>query len=152
MVKSIVYRAPRIVMILLGSAITVHFVVPGPVLIAQPYSFSGYFLIALGTAVMLWAWGLFKRVKTPLPSNEKPSAFVVDGPYRFTRNPMYLGMAAILTGSAIAMATLPGFIAAVAFFMIMNYWIIPLEERSMEATFRKQYVDYRKRVRRWLYL
>ena len=150
MVKSIVCRAPRIIMILMGAAITAHFIVPGPMLIAQPYSYSGYVLIALGTAVMLWAWGLFKRAKTPLPSNEKPSVFVVTGPYRFTRNPMYLGMAIILTGSAIAMATLPGFIAALVFFMIINYWIIPLEERSMEATFGKQYLEYKKRVRRWL--
>ena len=150
MVKSIVYRPPRIVMILLGAAITAHFIVPGPVLIAQRYSYSGYVLIALGTAVMLWAWGLFKRAKTPLPSNEKPGAFVVTGPYRFTRNPMYLGMVAILTGSAVTIATLPGFIATVVFFMIINYWIIPLEERSMEATFGEQYLEYKKQVRRWL--
>ncbi|MFC1476719.1 methyltransferase family protein [Fibrobacterota bacterium] len=131
MVKSIVYRAPRIIMILMGAAITAHFIAPGPVLIAQPYSYSGYVLIALGTAVMLWAWGLFKRAKTPLPSNEKPTTFVAAGPYRFTRNPMYLGMAAIVTGSAVAMATIPGFTAALAFFMIINYWIVPLVEENM---------------------
>lgn len=150
MVKSIVYRAPRIIMILMAAAITAHFVVPGPVLIAQPYTYSGYVLIALGTAVMLWAWGLFKRAKTPLPSNEKPSTFVDTGPYRFTRNPMYLGMVAIVTGSAVAMATVPGLIASATFFMIMNYWTIPLEERSMEATFGEQYREYKKQVRRWL--
>ena len=150
MIESVVYRPPRVVMILLGAAIGANYIAPGPVLIPQPYSYIGYPLFALGIAVMLWSWGLFKKAKTPLPPNEKPSTFIVAGPYRFSRNPMYLGMMAIITGAAVVMATIPGFIAAAIFFTVINYWIIPLEEKSMETTFGMQYLKYKDRVRRWL--
>jgi protein-S-isoprenylcysteine O-methyltransferase Ste14 len=75
---------------------------------------------------------------------------VVRGPYRWTRNPMYLGMAAILLGFALYLGSVTPFIVIPAFMgLIAERFIVP-EEEMLEKTFGQAYSDYKARVRRWL--
>jgi protein-S-isoprenylcysteine O-methyltransferase Ste14 len=92
----------------------------------------------------------FRRARTsPFPWDAS-NALVTEGPYRYTRNPMYLGLAALVlatagfTGSLWPVLTLPVAIALVVVFAIRP------EERYLEARFGDAYRAYRARVRRWL--
>ena len=63
---------------------------------------------------------------------------------------MYLGMVIILTGVAVLLGSITPFLVPAGFFITMNVVFIPDEERAMEETFGEQFLDYKKRIRRWL--
>jgi protein-S-isoprenylcysteine O-methyltransferase Ste14 len=102
--------------------------------------------LALDGAAML----SFMRAKTSIPPMRPSTALVTSGPYRFTRNPMYVGMAflyvalAFAFGAIWALATLPLGILAV------DRLVIAREEPYLERTFSQAYLAYKARVRRWL--
>ena len=110
----------------------------------------GAMLVLAGLAPILAAIGGFRRAGTRPEPWEPSSAIVTGGVYRFTRNPMYLGMALIHAGLAVAfdgplaLATLP---IAVA---IIRTQVIAREERYLEDRFGDAYRAYKERVRRWL--
>ena len=72
------------------------------------------------------------------------------GPFRFTRNPMYLGITIMLLGIAVAVGSPAMLIAPMGFFAIMSLVFIPYEEGRLREFFPKDYLDYTQRVRRWL--
>src|ERR671919_3077161 len=78
-----------------------HRAAPGAHLIEPPYRYAGGVLAALGLGLIVWAAFLFRRAGTHIRPYLPSTALVVAGPYRFTRNPMYLGMAGILLRAAI---------------------------------------------------
>ena len=108
----------------------------------------------IGAALWLALDGLamvsFRRAGTSMVSMKPTTALVTSGPYRFTRNPMYLGMAFLYAAFALAfgliwaLATLPAVLIAV------DRLIIAREEPYLGARFGDAYRDYRRRVRRWL--
>jgi len=75
---------------------------------------------------------------------------VAEGTYKFTRNPMYLGVTIALLGAAIFFGNALSFLSPLIFFLIMNYYFVPREEKLMENIFGKKYLEYKKQVRRWL--
>ena len=75
---------------------------------------------------------------------------MTEAPYTYTRNPMYLGLAAILFGFALFFGSPTMLIAPVLFFLVIDRMLIPEEEATMERLFGEQYVDYKRRVQRWL--
>ncbi len=113
-------------------------------------SLAGAMLILAGFSLIVWAWSLFRKEGTTILPTENPSAMVIRGPYRFTRNPMYLGITIMLTAIALLVGGLPMFFAPVAFLLTINCVFVPHEERVLEQTFGQAYLDYKKRVRRWL--
>lgn len=107
---------------------------------------------ALGLGLGLGGVVGFSRAKTtPSPVKiEEASALVTGGVYRLSRNPMYLGLACLLLGSAVFLAapwTLLGPVAFVAF--ITRFQIVP-EERVLAAKFGRAYTEYCERIRRWV--
>ena len=106
-------------------------------------------LIAL--YLVLRASNLFAKEKTEiLPTSPANRVLITYGPYRFTRNPMYLGMVLMLLGIAIYLGTLPMFLAAAAQFSVLNFFFIPFEEAKMARQFGETYEAYKHKVRRWL--
>ncbi len=94
----------------------------------------------------------FRKVKTTVNpmSPEKSSALVCTGIYKYSRNPMYLGMALLLLAWAIYLASAWSLLGIVAYVLyITRFQIIP-EERAMEKLFGQEYRDYKAKVRRWL--
>ena len=75
---------------------------------------------------------------------------VTEGPFRFSRNPMYLGMLLIILGAAVKAGFAEGFAFAFVFFLVANFWYIPFEEKNMEDMFGDTFEDYKKTVRRWI--
>lgn len=110
----------------------------------------GYLLIALGIALPVWGARIFKRVETNIIPYKSPDKLVTEGPFRFSRNPMYLGMILVLTGTAVRVGALEGLYFVALFFAVANWWYIPFEEGKMSAIFGEQFTDYKKQVRRWL--
>lgn len=110
-------------------------------------------LLALaGLALDMSGLIAFHRAKTTLNprSPERSTSIVRSGPYRFTRNPMYLGLALMLLGFCAYLAN-PATVVAVAVFIayITRFQIIP-EERLLHAKFGESYAQYKRSVRRWL--
>lgn len=107
-------------------------------------------LLLAGIALIAAAALRFRRAGTPAPPWHPTTAFVAQGVYRWTRNPMYLGMALIYVSLGIAADApvvfwlLPLLIAAI------HYGVILREERYMAAKFGQPYIDYAHRVPRWL--
>ena len=136
----------------IGSLIVViflHYLFPTP-LIPKPFNYFGILFFAAGLFILLWSFGLFKKKETPILPGQKPTALVIEGPYKFTRNPMYLGVTTALAGIAVYLGDLFAFLSPIAFFMFVSVRFIPREEKLMEKIFGKKYLDYKKRVRRWI--
>ena len=127
-----------------------HLIAPAARVIAAPYRYAGIVIIALGLALILWAALLFRRAGTEIRPYLPSTALVIAGPYRFTRNPMYLGMAAILLGTAILLGSVTPFLIVPAFMAVITDRFIRGEEQKMQRGFGDQYLAYKARVRRWL--
>lgn len=106
----------------------------------------------LGLIILLWAGVLFKRRKTTVNPfrPEKTSVIVAEGPYRFTRNPMYLGMLFLLIGLSLIFAHPANIILIVGFIVYMTQTQIKPEEDALTIQFGTDYTDYMAKVRRWV--
>ncbi|MFA5930308.1 MAG: isoprenylcysteine carboxylmethyltransferase family protein [Candidatus Micrarchaeia archaeon] len=136
--------------ILLILSILLSFAFPAPAALYAPYMYFGAIIIGFGLVMALWGRALFLKGKTTLSPYEVPTSLVTDGPFRISRNPMYLGMASILLGVAVLLGTWAAFVFPVLFVMTIGALFIPNEERKLEKIFGEKYGKYKKKVRRWL--
>jgi protein-S-isoprenylcysteine O-methyltransferase Ste14 len=127
-----------------------HHFIPLMQWVSPPYQGSGLILLFLGLGISAWHNRLFSRLGTNIHTFEEPGLFVVDGLFKISRNPMYLGFVLALTGIAVVMGSLAPFVIVLLFLLITDRWYIPFEERAMTEKFGGAYRDYSKRVRRWL--
>jgi protein-S-isoprenylcysteine O-methyltransferase Ste14 len=134
----------------LGLSILLHFIFPAMRLIPKPYNYLGILLIIFGSIITLWADWMFKKSRTTVKPNERPTSLEVSGPYRMSRHPMYLGMTAILFGVSVILGSLTALLMPVVFIISMESVFIRFEEKSMEKEFGNRYLDYKKKVRRWI--
>jgi protein-S-isoprenylcysteine O-methyltransferase Ste14 len=135
--------------ILIVMPIVFHYAVPLKILIPQPYSYLGSIPMLLGLALSTWGARLFRQVGAGLQWQDGGSVLVMSGPYRFSRNPMYLGMLIWLIGLAVLLGSVITFLFPILFFLLSNFLVIPLEERSMERGWGERYLGYKRTVRRW---
>lgn len=123
---------------------------PFPVLPDMPRKIAAVALILLGLALEMWAGGLFRRARTSVMPWQASTALVIDGPYRFSRNPMYLGFAITYLGLALGLESGAAVILLIPCIGLMSWGVIGREERYLEAKFGEPYRAYKERVRRWL--
>jgi protein-S-isoprenylcysteine O-methyltransferase Ste14 len=138
------------VAILIALPILFHYLIPLKTVIVRPYSYLGGVLMLFGLALMTWAARAFREAGTGFQLREGGSVLVTLGPFRFSRNPMYLGMLIWLVGLAVLLGSLIVFLFPILFFLLANFLFIPLEERSMEQALGPRFIEYRQHVRRWL--
>lgn len=105
---------------------------------------------ALGGTLLFWAMGRFRAADTPVPTCSATRALVTDGPYRFSRNPIYLALTAIYLGLALALSSLGAGLLLLPLLLTMEFGVVRREERYLERRFGEDYRLYRRRVRRWL--
>jgi len=86
---------------------------------------------------------------TPAPF-DPPRKLVIRGPYRFVRNPMYIGAGMTLAGAALFYESLSIFIYTCLFFLITHLFVVLYEEPTLRRTFGDEYETYFHRVRRWM--
>lgn len=111
---------------------------------------AGGVLLALSIALVAWAVARFVRAKTHVDVRKPATALVSDGPYRLSRNPMYLAMTLFYAGFSVAFS-LPltlGFL--IPCLVVLHYGVILREENYLEGKFGDGYRDYKSRVRRWV--
>lgn len=107
-------------------------------------------MILLGFALVFYSAHQFRKAETPLKPFQKVTAVLTAGPFRFSRNPVYLGMFILLAGWAVALGSLSPWVCVMVFiWMIRTFWVLP-EEAQMEREMGQTYLDYKARVRRWL--
>jgi protein-S-isoprenylcysteine O-methyltransferase Ste14 len=111
---------------------------------------AGMVIGAAGAAVALWCIFSFASIGrgTPAPF-DPPRRLVIQGPYRFVRNPMYLGAGFTLTGAALFYESLPLLGYTVLFFLATHLFVVGYEEPTLRRTFGQEYQDYCRRVWRW---
>lgn len=118
--------------------------------LARPPRPTGVVALGAGGGLITWALGLFRRHGTTFEPFGRATALVVSGPYRLSRNPMYLGMVLVLTGLALLTGRWPVALAPAGFYVTMDRVQIPAEEAALAASFGEPYRAYQRRVRRWL--
>jgi protein-S-isoprenylcysteine O-methyltransferase Ste14 len=112
---------------------------------------SGLFLLTGAISAFLGLWQFRQARTTSNPLNpSKASSLVTSGIYRFTRNPMYLGMLFVLMGGIIEFGALLGFMIIPLFVWYMTRFQIMPEEQIIEGLFGQDYRDYKQQVRRWI--
>ena len=141
---------PTYFIILLLLSIGLHFIFSIKKVIFPPYTYLGFILIIFGGIINLWTDLLLKRKNTTVKPYENPIYLITSGPFRISRNPQYLGFAAILLGVAINHGTLIIFLSPITFFILMELMFIPFEEKNLERVFGKEYIEYKNQIRRWL--
>jgi protein-S-isoprenylcysteine O-methyltransferase Ste14 len=110
----------------------------------------GVSLTVVAIALFAYSVATFRAAGTPVPARQPTTVIVRTGPYRFSRNPIYLAFSLLQLGIAIwansvwLVATLVGAVA------LIRFVVIPREEQYLERRFGAQYLDYKASVRRWL--
>ncbi len=110
----------------------------------------GILVIALGTALMPPVLAGFRRAGTAFDPHQPASALIIDGPYRFSRNPAYVALTLWYLGLGLLLNNGWVLLLTIVPVLIMDRWAIPREERHLEEKFGDQYVRYKTEVRRWL--
>ena len=92
----------------------------------------------------------FRKARTPLRPFLPVTAMITDGPFRYSRNPVYLGMFVLLTAWAVSLGSASPWLGVLFFIPFIHFgWVLP-EEAQMEREVGAEYLEYKKRVRRWL--
>jgi protein-S-isoprenylcysteine O-methyltransferase Ste14 len=111
----------------------------------------GIALVVVGFLIAFSAATLFRRKGTEInPTSETNKLLLIEGPYRFTRNPMYLGLTIVTLGIAFWVGALPMFAVPILVFLTTNFVHIPFEEAKMRRQFGAAFDGYTAKVRRWL--
>jgi protein-S-isoprenylcysteine O-methyltransferase Ste14 len=110
----------------------------------------GWFLVAVGTTLALSGVLTFRRVGTALRPDRPAARLVTHGPFRISRNPMYLGLSVVYAGVILLMNSWWLVLFLPLVLALLHVTVIRREETYLAATFGSQYRDYCRRVRRWL--
>jgi protein-S-isoprenylcysteine O-methyltransferase Ste14 len=111
---------------------------------------AGAVVFLIGAAIAVWGLLAFRRARTTTTPGEASSQLVTWGPYRFTRNPMYLGLTMAYVGEAGILHQLAPLLLLPLVVAYVDWVVIPLEESTLTRVFGARYEEYRAGVRRWL--
>ena len=117
---------------------------------AVPAGWLGAIVFVLAVGLGVWAIVTMARAGSNVPTNRPSTTIVESGPYRVTRNPIYLGMFLGQVGLAVAFNSLWLYVTLVPFALVIRYGVVAREEAYLERKFGDVYRTYRARVRRWL--
>ena len=117
---------------------------------AVPRAWVGGGVFAVGFAIAVWAIVTIRKAGTRVETNKPTTMIVANGPYRFTRNPIYIGMFLGQIGLAIGFDNLWVLATLVPFYLVIRYGVIAREEAYLERKFGAVYLGYKSRVRRFL--
>jgi protein-S-isoprenylcysteine O-methyltransferase Ste14 len=131
-------------------AIALHFLLPIKQIINSPYNWLGFLFLIIGGVLNIWADQIFKKSQTTIKPGEKPTTFIKTGPYKFSRNPMYLGVSSLLLGIGFILGSVTSFVGFILFIILIEVIFIPEEEKNLQAQFGEEYEAYKQKVRRWI--
>jgi protein-S-isoprenylcysteine O-methyltransferase Ste14 len=151
-VAGVIALPPLIVLGFLAAAAVLEVIVPLPVPVTHSLAryVAGAMLAAGGFVIIAMGTRLFGAAGTNVPPTLPTTALVVDGIYRRTRNPLYLGMTLVYLGLGVAAGSLWTIGLAVPLLWVINVGVVKREERYLERKFGNAYRAYKARVRRWI--
>ncbi len=107
-------------------------------------------LFVIAPCIAIWAVLTFRRHNTVVDPRGKVVTIVSAGPFRYTRNPMYVALMLLYIAGTLAIGNVWAAVLLVPVFLSLHYGVIMPEERYLQATFGEQYTAYQRRVRRWV--
>ena len=141
---------PVLTLILLLAAFLLGWLIPLPVPAPGWLPTLGWMIAGSGISLAAWAIGQLMRLRTTVNPHEGATTVVKNGPYRFTRNPIYLAFSLLHLGIALWVNSLWLVATLIASVAVMGLVVIPREEQYLERRFGAEYLDYKKSVRRWI--
>lgn len=115
-----------------------------------PSLILGVVVFLAGLAIASSAIRTFRRHRTSSIPTRPATALVRDGPFRFTRNPMYLSLGIVYAGLALMMDSPWALLLVIPVILAVNFYVIAREERYLEREFGDEYRSYMAEVRRWI--
>jgi protein-S-isoprenylcysteine O-methyltransferase Ste14 len=149
--SGVIVRPPLAWGLAVIAGLALDWLLPLPFLPANvPARSVGAMVFVLALALFAWAIVTISRAGSNVPTNRPTTTIVESGPYRFTRNPIYIAMFLALIGLAVGFDSLWLLITLVPFALVIRYGVVAREEAYLERKFGEVYCGYRSRVRRWV--
>lgn len=134
----------------MGLAWTLAWAFPGLTTTAPALRLVGGGIAVAGLALIVWSALWFRRKRTTIEPHHAPTRLIVEGPYQLSRNPIYLGMGAILTGQIIWFGAWLAVLLIPLFLSVIVARFIRVEEAALTETFGAEATAYLAATRRWL--
>ena len=144
------FYPPVLLLMAVVLMVVLHYVLPVARWLAWPWRALGALPIAMALLVGFWGAVQFRRHDTTIIPFEQSTALIAEGPYRYSRNPLYISMTLILVGLWILLGSLSPVVVVPLFVWWISTRFIANEERHLEAQFGRTYLEYKTKVRRWL--
>ncbi len=146
----VVADPPLVFALPLAAGILLDRVFPASLLPGRPGMAVGAALLAAGLVLGAWGRWAMRRAGTSVYVRRPATALVTDGPFRFTRNPLYISLALLYAGVAFLADTPWALLLLPAALVVIHFGVVLREERYLERKFGDSYRRYRASVRRWL--
>ena len=146
----VAFHPPLLLMASLGLGFLLRWLAVLPVVPSTVSGVSGPATVALSFGLFFWAAGTMWRGHASIPTNKPTDAIVTAGPFRFSRNPIYVSMILLHIGVGIWANSLWFIILAAISVALLTWGVILREERYLERKFGNEYLSYKSRVRRWI--
>ncbi len=147
-----IVRIPPWVWFLLSllAGLGLHRIVPLGFMPPEAGSIFGWVIVGLGMAILALSERQFARHRTSHDNRGITSALITTGPFRLSRNPVYLGLMIMLVGLAVTFNVLWLLISMPLAFLVIQFHVVPKEEACLQQLFPNTYTGYQSSVRRWL--
>ena len=145
----VAFHPPLLLVASLGVGFLLRWLAPLPVFTSTASVVIGPIIVALSCGLFLWAVGTMLRGHASIPTNKPTNAIVAGGPFRFSRNPIYLSMILLHIGVGAWTRSLWFSVLAALSVALLTWGVILREERYLERKFGDEYLSYKARVRRW---
>jgi len=146
----VIILPPLLYVLALAAGLLLNWLVPLPLLPSSSRYWIGGLLAALGVTLAAWGRSVMERAGTNVNPMLPTTALVTTGPFRRSRNPLYVALTLMYVGLALLTNSLWVIVLLVPVLLILHYGVVRREERYLEAKFGEAYRDYRARVGRYL--
>jgi protein-S-isoprenylcysteine O-methyltransferase Ste14 len=143
-------RPPFVYLGAIALGLVLHFAWPVRLVSRAMSEPLGGTAVLVAVALFLWAVRTFRTAGTPVPGNLPTTTIVRRGPYRYSRNPIYLAFSLLQLGVAFWVNSLWLLVTLIPAVALMSLVVIPREEHYLETRFPSDYLPYKASVRRWL--
>jgi protein-S-isoprenylcysteine O-methyltransferase Ste14 len=147
---NVVAFPPLLYLVTLGVGLLFHQFFRAQVLPPIPSRIAGATMVILGGAIARWGEVTMRKAGTNVDPRRPSLAIVSAGPFRFTRNPLYLGLISLYLGITLLVDAAAPLVLLPILLLITHFGIIRREERYLEAKFGAPYLEYKRRVRRYV--
>lgn len=147
---SVKIHPPILLLFHVLGAFLLNWLLPFPFAFTKLLEWTGYIIVFAGLGFAFSAVSQFGKIHTTLDPHGSVSAIVTSGPYRFSRNPIYLGFVCTLIGLPLALGNFWGAVLSPLLMILMAQLVIKHEEAYLEEKFKDVYTSYKSRVRCWL--